>query len=79
MVVMKTMPNGLEFARYGISVSRRVGDAVTRNRTKRRLREILRKTALKPGWDMVFIARPSAAKGKFQVLAKNIESMLKQV
>jgi ribonuclease P protein component len=78
LLVMKVIPNGLEYSRYGISVSRRVGNAVTRNRTKRRLREVLRVTALKPGWDMIFIARPSAAKGKYSILAKNIVSLLRQ-
>jgi len=54
-----------------------VGNAVVRNRTKRRFREILRSTAVKSGWDMVFIARPSAANSKFSMLAKNIKFILK--
>jgi ribonuclease P protein component len=75
-VVLKVMPNGLDISRYGISVSRRVGNAVTRNHVKRRLRELLRVTAFKPGWDMVFIARPSAAQSDFPRLADNIRSLL---
>ena len=63
LVVMKVVPNSLDFARYGISVSRRVGNAVIRNRLKRRLREILRLTPLEPGWDIIFIARPPANTG----------------
>ncbi len=59
-LVMKALPNGLNISRYGFSVSRRVGKAVVRNQVKRRLREILRSTPLKAGWDIVFIARPSA-------------------
>jgi ribonuclease P protein component len=75
-VVMKVMPNDLEISRYGITVSRRVGKAVTRNRVKRRIREILRKTVFKPGWDMVFIARTSAAESSFVGLSNNIKSLL---
>ncbi|MFC2024406.1 ribonuclease P protein component [Chloroflexota bacterium] len=60
LVVMKAVPNSLDFTRCGISVSRRVGNAVSRNRLKRRLREILRLTPLEPGWDIIFIARPPA-------------------
>ena len=76
LVVMKALPNGLTLSRYGFSVSRRVGKAVVRNRVKRLLREILRVTPLKPGWDIVFIVRPAAARGNYATLKKSVESLL---
>jgi ribonuclease P protein component len=76
LVVMKTLPNGLTFSRYGFSVSQRVGGAVVRNRVKRRLREILRRLPLEPGSDIIFIARPQAARASFARLKKLVAGLL---
>jgi ribonuclease P protein component len=75
-VVMKALPNGLARSRYGFSVGRRVGGAVVRNRLKRRLREVLRSTQLRPGWDIIFIARPPAAGVDFTGLGKSVQGLL---
>jgi ribonuclease P protein component len=49
-------------ARLGVTVSTKVGNAVTRNRIKRRVREIFRtrRTQLPPGLDLVVIAKRGA-------------------
>jgi len=59
ILVLCYYPNQLAHSRFGFSVSKRVGNAVTRNRIKRRLREAtrLKIDQIEPGWDLVFIAR----------------------
>ena len=76
LIVMKALPNKLEFSRYGFSVAKEVGKAVVRNRVRRLLREIARATAVKPGWDIVFIARPAVASVDYHQLKKSIEKLL---
>ena len=75
LLVMKAIPNGLELSRFGFSVSKRVGNAVVRNRVRRRLRECLLLTPCKPGWDIVFIARNPASKVDYHQLKKAVEEL----
>src|SRR5579872_6454570 len=57
--------------RIGFSASKRVGKAVKRNRVKRLMREAVRQylPAIKPGHDLVFIARPAAASAELPEIA----------
>ena len=75
-VVVKTVTNEIDITRYGFVVSRRVGNAVVRNRVKRRLREILRDATLKPGWDIVIIARTPAAQADYHELENSVHETL---
>lgn len=75
-LVLKVMPNSLIVTRYGFSVSRKVGKAVTRNKIKRWLREIMRGAPVKPGWDLVFIARPKVIEAEYWELKEAVASLL---
>ncbi len=74
-----------EGVHVGIVVSRKVGNAVTRNRVRRRLREALnqrmREQPLPPdvrGADLIVIARPSAAEAGYDALKRSLERALER-
>ncbi len=74
-MVLRAVSNGLEMSRFGFSVSKRVGGAVVRNRVKRRLKEIARRLPVKDGWDMVVVARPTAADADFGRLRAALQGL----
>ena len=58
VLVVTAARNDASAPRFGLSVGKRVGNAVERNRLKRRLREALRALAVNGGWDVVVAAMP---------------------
>lgn len=64
-------------SRFAIVVGKRVGKAVCRNRVRRRVREAVRGLAkdLKPGYDVVLIARPPTATTTFSSIALAVASL----
>ena len=63
--------------RLGITVSKKVGGAVQRNRVKRLVREAFRRRkALFPqGLDLVFVAKRSAVEAEFDQVVREIEKL----
>ena len=61
-------PNTLSHPRLGVTVSRKVGNAVARGHVRRRVREVFRqhKGWFPEGWDVVVIAKRRAAQATFQ-------------
>ena len=66
--------------RLGVSTSKRFGNAVTRNRARRRFRELFRArlNGLREGWDAVIVARPGAASASFDQLRSALEQVLER-
>lgn len=67
-------------ARFGVSVKRALGNAVKRNRIRRRIREILRhgRAGLPGGWDFVIHPRASVATHAFAALEAELTELLRR-
>ena len=71
-LVLYARPNHSATNRVGITVSKKLGHAVVRNRVRRRLREIYRlnEERFAPGWDIVVVARSRCVDADFQKLTR---------
>lgn len=72
--------NNLEYDRFGIVTSKKVGHAVQRNLAKRRIRAIIENhmPALKPGFDLVIVARYNIKDALYAALEKDFFNAIKK-
>ena len=80
-LVLVARRTGGKHCRFGFSVSKRVGNAVVRNRVKRKLKEAARVELLpriEPGWDFVVIARKDAAAADYHRLNRSLQRLFKR-
>lgn len=76
--VLLVAPNDLDRTRIGITVSGRVGNAVVRNKVRRRIREALRARLprLASGRDILVLARPAVASASWTELNTALDTLL---
>ena len=68
-------------ARVGITASKKIGNAVKRNRARRLLRESIRVLypQLKPGYDLVLVSRGRTPFANYQIVSSQLKSALEEL
>ena len=76
-LVLYARRNSFSTNRVGITVSKKLGCAVVRNRIRRRLREVYRlnEDCFTPGWDIVVVARSRCIDASFSKLTQSYLSL----
>ncbi len=79
LMVLAFLRNELEYSRFGFVVNKRLGKAVRRNKIKRRMREAtrLQMPQIKPGFDVVLIARKRSGQASYVEISRALERLLK--
>lgn len=77
-LLLSTAPNALSQNRYGFVITKAVGNAVTRNRVRRQLREAVRllHPDIKPGNDIVVVARRSVVGKPFAEIMRIVKQLV---
>ena len=79
VVVLYVLKNRRGLLRVGITTSKKIGNAVHRNRARRVIREAFRQVMpeVRPGYDLVFVARGRTPYVKSTEICRHMEQQLK--
>lgn len=76
LVAIRSLSSSAPVTRIAFVTSKRVGNAVVRNRVRRRMREICRQSPIRPGFDVVVSARAAAATASYWELRDAVLAQL---
>lgn len=80
LFIVRAAPNAMNDTRIGITASRKVGNAVVRNRARRLLREAARHLYgdIADGWDIVLLARSALPEAKTPQVERALRTVLER-
>ena len=78
-LILYVEKNNLETYKFGFSVGKKIGNAVTRNKVKRRLKAILDKIHFKNGFNCIIIVRKGILDISFDQIEKDLNSIIEKI
>ncbi|MGE4283121.1 MAG: ribonuclease P protein component [Clostridia bacterium] len=81
LLVIYFSKNGLNINRLGITVNKKIGKAVVRNRVRRLIKESyrLKEDFIKENYDVIFVARVRAQDASYREISGAMKNLLKRV
>lgn len=78
LLVLNAAPNAVGSTRYGFIAGKKVGNAVKRNRARRLMKEAVRHRLkmVKPGYDLVWIARAPIVEAGVDAVGHVVDELL---
>lgn len=78
LLTMRALRTNEPLSRFGFTTSKAVGNAVTRNRVRRRMREAIGSLSIAPGWDIVFNSRVNIAHSSYAQIREAMRALLER-
>ena len=79
-IFLKALKNNLNNNQFGIIVSTKISKkAVIRNKIKRQLREIIKQTDIRPGFDIVIVTKLEIINKNYQEIKNELEDLFKNI
>jgi ribonuclease P protein component len=79
LMTVVALRNTLGYSRLGIAATRKMGGAVVRNRAKRLVRELFRRTEVPAGLDIVVIPRSDMLDAEFRTVESEFRYVLRRI